>query len=148
EDAIRRKARIEALLQARGIHTPASLPPVVSEVEVELRMTPEVAARCVALFACAVRAESLSAGNAISTAEIRRRLPRAFDALGPKERAFLAKNPPSEEDVTNHLWRYESLALLAWVLTWTPELPFPTHICDVPALARTMLDMGRDASVE
>jgi hypothetical protein len=36
-------------------------------------------------------------------------------------------------------WRYESLAVLQWVLGMTHELPFPDSICDVPEAARLMI---------
>jgi hypothetical protein len=142
QDAVRRKQATEAALAARGVRVPASLPPVVSEVEVELRTAGEVASRCLALFACAVRGESLASGEPISAAEIRAKVRRAFEAMSPRESAFFASDEPAKQDVVNAVWRYEALAALAWAIGAVVELPFPTGLCDVPRLARTMLQGG------
>jgi hypothetical protein len=109
---------------------------------------PDVAARCLALFACALRAESLGAGKQIPTAEIQQRLPLAFDAMSPKERAFFTAPAPERQEVVNHVWRYESLATLAWTVGAVSDLPPPTRLCDVPALARGMLGVNGDAFVQ
>jgi hypothetical protein len=137
-DALGRKAATEEALAKRGISVPASLPPVVSEIEVDLRSPREFAARCAALFACARRAESLKSTSPLPVEEIRARMPGAFEGMSPKERAFMEVSAPAQQQIVNHLWRYESLAGLAWALGITGELPFPSGICDVPALARAM----------
>jgi hypothetical protein len=137
-DALRRKAATDEALAKRGISVPASLPPVVSEIEVDHRSSREVASRCRALFACAVRAESLQSPSPLPVEEIRARMPEAFEGMSPKERAFMDTDRPAHQQVVNHLWRYESLAALAWALDITGELPFPSGICDVPALARAV----------
>jgi len=137
-DAVERKDRTEALLGSLGVRVPKSLPPVVAEVEVELRAPREVASRCLALFACVLRAESLASKKEIPVSELRRRMPLAFDAMSPKERAFFGATPPADQDVVNHLWRYEALATLAWAVGLTGPLPSATTVCDVPALAKLM----------
>jgi len=139
-DALRRKTATERDLAALGIHVPPSLPPIVSDMEVELRAASEVADRCLALFACALRAETLATSPPpMPPAEILARLPRAKPAMSPRERAFLHDEQPGDQDVIDHVWCYESLALLAWSLCLVPELPFPTSLCDVPGLAKAML---------
>jgi hypothetical protein len=139
-DAIARKQRSEAALGGLAVRTPKSLPPVVAEVEVELRSAGEVAERCLALFACALRAESLASQQPIAVAELEQRLPRAFVALSPNERDFMTQATPPEQEIVNHAWRYEALAALVWTLgALDDELPPPTRTCDVPALAKLML---------
>lgn len=142
EDARHRKAITEAELAERGLHVPAVLPPVVSELEVELRDPAEVVARAFALFACAVRAESLAAKEPVSVADLKKRLPLAFEALSPKERELMG-GEPSPQEIANQVWRYEALAVLVWALrvNGEPALPFPSAIVDVSALAETMLKL-------
>lgn len=140
EDAKQRKARIDSQLAQRGIRVPATLPPVIGEGEVHLQAAADVARRAVALFAVALRAESVSGGNPIPLAEMRGRLPFLDDALSPAEQQFLQNEAPDEQTVVNFAWRYESLALLQWALGWTETLPFPDEICDVPWTARVALD--------
>ena len=40
----------------------------------------------------------------------------------------------------NFAWRYEALYALQWSLGLHTELKSPTEICDVPAVAETMVD--------
>jgi hypothetical protein len=147
EDAEQRKAATDRQLAAQGVRVAKSLPPVVAEVEVELRAPADVAHRCYALFACALRAESLASNRVIPAAELRARLPAAFAALSPREAAFLAEESPAKQDIVNHVWRYEALAVLAWAVGARRELPPATRVCDVPALAKTMLDADAEAFV-
>jgi hypothetical protein len=134
-----RKARVEQQLAERGITTSATLPPVIAEEEVELRSAEAVVRRAYALFAVALRAESLATENPLSREELEEKLPVAFQSLSPREEAFLAEEAPPRQAIIDHAWRYEALFLLEWALGLVPELPFPTTICDVPLTARTLL---------
>ncbi len=140
-DAVERKARSEAALAALGVRVPDGLPPVVSEVEVALRDGEEIARRCLALFACAVRAESMKGPEDLPADEIARRMPLAEDAMSPRERAFFRAAVPERHDVVDHVWRYEALALLLWALELAPELPLPMGVCDVAWVARTIVSL-------
>ena len=140
EDALQRKVRTESTLRARGIQVPASLPPVGSILETRFRSAQEVLGRAFALLAVAVRAESLAMNDPMSPEELQEKLPLGFQNLSPKERAFLFDPKPNEQDVTNHLWRYESLYALEWALQLLPDLPFPDQICDVPLSAKTLFE--------
>jgi hypothetical protein len=137
-DAVARKARTDKLLAERGLAVPAHLPPCVSEVEVSLREPREVAARMLALFVCAVRAEGLAHNDPISAELLEQRMPVGFAALSPNERAFVTAKSPAQQDVVDHMWRYEAIFPLAWALGVVESLPFPSQICDVPALAKTL----------
>jgi Domain of unknown function (DUF4272) len=142
DDALQRKTATERALAVRGIAVPRSLPPVVAEVEVEVRPASEVADRCRALFACAVRAESITAGQTLATSDIGVRVPGALEAMSPSERRFFEARSPDRQAVLNHVWRYEALAALLWAVHAQPALPFPERLCDVPKIAKTMLDAG------
>jgi hypothetical protein len=106
---------------------------------VELRAPRDVATRMLALFACAVRGESLASGDPIDAQEIDRKVPLAFAALSPKERAFMQNGAPEKQAVVNHVWRYEAVVPLAWAVNALDALPFPDGICDVSSLAKTIL---------
>lgn len=138
-DALARRSATIATLEARGVPTLANLPPVASATEVVLRAPGDVARRAVALFVCALRGESLAAGEPIPADEIAGRFPLARAALSPNERAFFESATPAPQAITNHVWRYESLAVLLWALGMLDELPFPSRIADVPAIAKLML---------
>jgi len=139
-DARERKARSEQELARLGMRVPATLPPVVGEAEVELREALEAAQRALALFVVALRAESLGSGNEIATAELQQRRPAAFRVLTPNEASFLDASAPEQQQIVNFAWRYEALFLLQWALSLVRDLPGPSRICDVSAVARTMLD--------
>ncbi len=139
EDALARKARSSRRLHEAGIPVPDSLPPVIGEAELDLRPAKEVALRAMALFATALHAEGLALGGGLSITELNDRLPLAFAALSPAETAFLAAPAPDEKQLPVFSWRYELLLALQWALGLTPGLPYPTDICDVPAIAKRML---------
>jgi len=143
-DATARKTATDLALAERGITIPPSLPPTISAIEVELREPREVAARVLSLFICAVRAEGLGEGNPLEVEVIRERVPRGFDALTPIEAAFMAEASPNEQAVMTHVWRYEAIVPLAWALGLVDQLAFPTAICDVPGLAKTLLNLDAD----
>ena len=137
-DASARKARTEQQLSALGIVVPPSLPPVASEVEVELRGLRDVAGRCMALLASARRADSINAGQPIAVAELQAAIPLGFASLSPNERAFMDNQTPGEGDTMPLVWRYEAIVPLAWSIGALSSLPFPERQCDVGALTQTM----------
>jgi hypothetical protein len=147
DDAVARKARTMRDIEGMGVRVVPSLPPVVGATEVELRSPSEVARRCLALFVVALRAESLGAGDGIPIDDLRARAPLGVSALTPKELAFVEAAAPSKQEVVQHVWRYESLALLAWATSVVPALPPASGICDVPALAKAMLALDAEAFV-
>jgi len=143
-DARERKVRSERELVRLALHAPVTLPPVVGEAEVELRQALEAAQRALALFVVAVRAESLGVGNEIPILELRQKRPAAFRGLTPNEASFLDAAAPEQQQIVNFTWRYEALFLLQWVLGLAAKLPHPSKVCDVPAVARTMLDTSEE----
>jgi hypothetical protein len=147
EDAVLRKARSEQRLQKLGVLAPRSLPPVIGEVEVELREPDDVARRALALFVAALRAESFAMESEIPVVELRERLPLAFTALSPREAAFLHLDVPPMREIAAFGWRYEALFVLQWALGLALKLPDPTRTCDVSALARPMVETADDEIV-
>src|SRR5262249_39816349 len=85
--------------------------------------------------------------------KLEREYPIAFDALSPKERAFMAAAaPPLRQDIIDHARRYEALAALAWAVGAVDALPFPDAVVNVSAMAKTSCDLdaagvGTDAQL-
>jgi hypothetical protein len=146
-DAGLRKLQTEQRLAALGIPILPALPPVTSVMEARLRAPSEVAERCLALFVCAVRAESLPSNEPIAVEELRKKRPRAALALTPKEQAFMSAAAPAQPDIVAHAWGYECIAVLRWALGASEALPFPSGICDVPALAKHLFQVDESAFV-
>ncbi|MRW93668.1 DUF4272 domain-containing protein [Duganella sp. FT80W] len=142
--AWQRKARTDAQLAERKIQVPADLPPLVSEPELRVRAPEDILRRMLALFVVAIRAESLTSKTPIAVADLQQRFPPAFAGLTDAERAFLAQEQPSEQEITQFLWRYEAILVLQWALGLQDTLPFADAICDVASISSTVIDRGTD----
>ncbi len=102
-DAVDRKLRFDKEIAAAGIPVAPGLPPIVGVNEVMLRSPTDVLHRACALLACAIRAEGLNSGDALSVDRLREHLPEAFVALSPSERAFLSTDAPEHQAIVNTL---------------------------------------------
>ncbi len=137
-----RKARTEDLLANRALNVPGSLPPVIAECEAVLRPTAAVAERIMALFAVAVRAESVASKSPMPSDEILQRLGLAESALTPAEHMFIVDRMPTHKDTVKFGWYYECAYTLAWAVGVIDKLPFPSAICDVELIAQKLLKLG------
>lgn len=137
-----RKARTEDLLANRSLKAASSLPPVIAESEAVLRTNAQVAGRIMALFAVAVRAESVASKSPMGSDEILQRLGLAESALSPAEHKFLVDRMPTQKDVVKFGWCYECAYTLAWAVGVIDKLPFPSAICDVELIAQKLLKLG------
>jgi Domain of unknown function (DUF4272) len=146
-DARDRQVRSEEELGQFGVRTPSTLPPVASETEVVLRAPSEVARRALALFVVALRAESLMSPE-LAVAELREKRPLAFRSLTPKECLFVNDEKPDQEQITNFVWRYEALWILAWALGLVEVLCYPSETCDLDFLSKTFLATDEEALVK
>lgn len=135
-----RRKRTMADLKPRSLSVTNTLPPVVSEDEVKLQSADDVAWRAIALFGVAVRAESLGSNEPIPIEELKQRLPLAFKAFTPLETEFIESDETGSQTIIHFAWRYEALFVLQWALGLHDRLPFPDTICDVPLVARKVLD--------
>jgi hypothetical protein len=146
-DARDRQVRSEEELGQFGVRTPSTLPPFVSETEVVLRAPSEAARRALALFVVALRAESLMSPE-LAVAELREKRPVASRALTPKECSFVNDEKPGQEKITNFVWRYEALWILAWALGLVDVLCYPSETCDVDFLSKAFLAADEEALVK
>ncbi|MCC4613697.1 DUF4272 domain-containing protein [Xanthomonas campestris pv. esculenti] len=145
-DALQRRAQQLTQLATQGIRVPPSLPPVPGEAEARVRDAAVVTQRMLALFAVALRAEMLAAGDTPPALDdMDTRLPGVEAALSPQERAFFAQAAPEPQQLANFGWRYESLAVLQWALGLADALPEPTDLCDVPLAAQRALEHAEAA---
>ncbi|MFZ6873107.1 DUF4272 domain-containing protein [Undibacterium sp. Di27W] len=139
--AWQRKTRTDNFLTDKGIAVPAHLPPLVSERELQLRPVAEILGRALALYVVALRAESVATHQPIPSHELTERFPQVHAWLSPSEREFLETEEPGDDVLPQFAWRYESLYVLEWVLGLQDELVFTDAICDVPLIARTMMNL-------
>lgn len=141
DSGIERKKRTIAQLRQRNVPTIEWLP-FIADSEVVLRPAQEVAARAVALCACAVHAEMHHSGETEPFAWRLLEETGLVGALSPNERWFFDQKHPDEHTVIQFAWRYEASAALLWSLGELEELPYPTVICDVPMVARLARDLS------
>lgn len=139
--AWKRKAATEALLKARGIEVPPTLPPLVCEDELVLRDRDDIIGRARALLLVSLRAESVASGEPMSVELLLSKMPLADDHLSPEEQAFLAREAPSMDECAQYVWRYESLYLLEWVLGLADELAFPSAPCEAASTVARLIEM-------
>lgn len=140
-EARQRRERTQTRLKSQGLSVPEHLPLVISEREIHLRETREVAERCLALFLVALRGDSAGAGEPIPTEELKQMRPLGFAHLTPEEQDYL--NHPHPDAHVVFSWRYESLLALLWS-AGLQELPPPSELCDVSAVVGMMLDCGEE----
>ena len=143
EQALARKDATVAMLAARGVDVPVTLPPLVCEAELALRSRDETVERARALLLVALRAESVASGEAMPVETLLAKMPLADDALSPQEQAFLDQEAPAQADCAQFIWRYESLYLLEWALGLVAELPYPTAPADPANVVATLIEMRR-----
>lgn len=137
-----RKIRTEDLLANRKLKVAGTLAPVIAETEVVLRPAAAVAERLMALFAVAVRAESVASKSPMASEEIMHRLALPDHALSPAERRFITDPLPTARDTATFAWCYEGVYALAWAVGAIDKLPFPGAICDVDLIAQKLLKLG------
>lgn len=140
QDALARKARTEQQLAAQGLSVPATLPPVISEREVDLREPGEVARRMWGLALISVRGESVAGDDPLSEELLRSKLPHA--ELTPYEEEFLQNENADQRTVAQFVWRYEALYLLQWALGLVEKLEPPTAICQVAECVQRAVESG------
>jgi hypothetical protein len=139
-----RKARTEDLLANRSLKAASSLPPVIAESEVVLRSATDIAERIMALFAVAVRAETLASKSPMASDEILLRVGLSEHALSPDEYKFIVDRIPTKKDVVHFGWCYECAFTLAWAVGVIDKLPFPGATCDVELIAQKLLKLGKN----
>lgn len=131
-EALQRKARSEAVLQAEGVPINRYLPVIETESEARRRTREEVARRALCLMVVAVKGEGVEQ-RIVEEVASEYGLLRHFT---PKESVFFAAKAPSRHDQIQFIWRYEAAWTLLWALGYVGALSKPAGICDVPEAVR------------
>ena len=94
----------------------------------KIRSADEVAGRCIVLYAV------LAAGHDEPRDELVAWLRREglWEAVSPRESAFLLSDSPTQQQIFQGQWRAEALFALLWALGLIAEMPIPQQICEVP----------------
>jgi hypothetical protein len=116
-----RKAKTEALLQAKGIPFLPSLPCVESEEETELRSAEDVGVRIACLYC--VCGSAFEPGDKVFKDYLRRH--DLWKHLTPAESVFLTQNAPDRQAIIKFTWRCEALFMLMWSARLFDALPLP-----------------------
>lgn len=92
-----------------------------------IRPARDVAQRCLVLYGVVAVAHQELRENVISwlTTE------GLWEAVSPKEKAFLTSPAASNEDMINAGWRAEALWVLLWALGEVEDLGAPEEVCDL-----------------
>lgn len=148
-DAIERRRRSELELRNRLIgwgRDPIAieLPDLPGHSLIRVVEPVEAAKRMLALFAVAVRGESMAGSNPISLSRIADRMPIGVTSLSTNERELLLNDHASLEQIDSMVWRYESVFALQWALQMQPDLCWPDQRCDLHSVSRLMLDLPHD----
>lgn len=140
DEATARKQRSMAILRSESVPVIDHLPVIETERESTRRTQSEVADRAIALQIVALKGE----GSPRSIVDKAMRELRAEGALSPEERVFVRKSAPTQQELVNFSWRYESLNVMLWALGVVDSLGRPDAMCDVSAMTQKIIDLGRD----
>lgn len=144
ESGEKRKARSLARLQAKGIPTAKTLPPIVGDENFVPRTAEEIAGRSLAILITSVYAEIRPEGGPETKAIVEKLLDqyKVKKYLSPAEQAFLNDPEPSRQALINFSWRYECAYAGLWALGLVESLPYPDNLCDVAAMGNLVRELG------
>ena len=137
-EAVARRDRSNQRLTEMGIPVNQSLPLRLAAEDTVRRSGDEVVERLLALAVVAVHASEMDrqlTNNMIDTF-------RVHDAFTPEEEAFLAKSLPTREERAQYTWAFENVEVLLWAVGLRDELGHPGEVCDIDAIADTLLTNG------
>ncbi len=136
----KRKAKSIAVLKKHNVPYIEHLPCIESKKETTLRTKEEVSERAICLSLVAAFAEGLEKSVVLQTAK-EFAVENAFSA---EESSFFEMKEIDDLTRAKFLWRYESLWVMLWALSYVESLSFPTGICDVPFAVKTIVERGRE----
>jgi hypothetical protein len=138
-EALDRKARSIARLEAEGVPTIDWLPVIETVAEARLRSADEIARRALALVVVANKAEG--ADRALVN-KLVADLGVSAD-LTPKEKAFIDKATATKKERLQFVWRYEALHVLLWSIGFVDKLDRPETTVDVRSTVRIFVEHRR-----
>lgn len=128
QDAIRRKARSEGLLETQRLTINRALPLIGIDGEAKPRRVDEIAYRALCLLPIAGRGCGLEPDDE-ATMVANHDLGAHFT---PAERAYITDPSPPDQIRVQFCWQFESAWVLLWALGYVEEgLSPPREVCDV-----------------
>lgn len=141
-DQKKRRAKSEKTCEANKIpiyKNPNSLF-VESENDVELRTKDEVVDRVMALLYLGLKSEGLEQVNLDKMDEDY----GISSKLTSIEKEYAFSSDPTEQQKINANWRYESLHVLLWSLSYIDELAYPDKMCNVADDVVIVYELGAE----
>lgn len=114
---------------------------VADDLEANLQTARDVAQRLLVLWAVELRAEGVPQAEVLGIIDNQQLWP----AVSPAERKFLADQQPDPDQCQRLVWRLESIWVLLWALGYAEGLDWPSHMCDVPRLAKMVMAFEGDS---
>ncbi|QDA59293.1 DUF4272 domain-containing protein [Hymenobacter jejuensis] len=137
-----RRIQSEAYCKAHGIpvYTNPNSLFVDSEAEASFRTKDEVVDRALALCYIGLKSEGLE-----------QRYLAKMDAdfhisskLTPTEQGYARAKRPTEQQKTDAGWRYESLHVMLWALSFVDTLSYPDRMCNVASDVKIIHDLSEN----
>jgi hypothetical protein len=144
EDQLRRKAKSIAYLKHCQIPVFEHLPCIESEEETTLRTKEEIVERAIALCYIGIRSEDPK-NEALKAYEEKYNV---LNLLTPDELAFVNAEIPTDQQIADANWRYESLHVLLWSLGLIGKLGFPGGICNLQEVVAIILENSKEELLE
>lgn len=111
---------------------------VASEEDVKIRVKDEVVNRALALFYIGLKSEGLEKVNLDM-------LDSAFNIsthFTDAEKQFVFSVKPTQQQITDANWKYESLHVLLWSLGYVDSLSYPVEMCNVETDVSVIFKLG------
>jgi len=141
-DQKERRATSEKICESKGVliyRNPNSLF-VAPEKEVQLRTKDEIVDRAIALLYLGLKSEGLEQVHLDKMGENY----GVSSKLSPTEKKYVYSTQPTNQQITNANWRYESLHVLLWSLGYIDELSYPNQMCNVANDVKIIYELGAD----
>lgn len=138
-----RKERNTEAVKRLGLPTLATLPVVEDETTIEPRSKEDIAHRCLATIACAVKGE----GEEKEVVDIVLKKFGVEPYLSPAEQAFIRNPKPARQDLIDFAWRYECAHVFLWALGHLEALKGPSTICEVAKDAALVRELGPEGLI-
>lgn len=113
---------------------------VDDDEQVNVQTADDVARRALVLWAVVLRADGYDwekSRNILTDNNL-------LSYLSPQEQAYMDDPEPDQDTSVGFVWRLESLWVMLWALERLPDLPWPSSMCDVPLLGKTMKEAEAD----
>ena len=144
QDQTDRKAKSIAFCELNKIPTIKHLPCIDSESFAKIRTKEEIVNRALALCYLGLKSEGLEKEGLTRFDSIYNVRPH----FSPDELAYVNSKGPTQQQIINANWRYESLHVLLWSLGFINELKFPDEMCNVGNDVRIIYNLTREEFFE